>query len=83
VEEIKRASIKLKIYGEEFDLRKPNLKEAIDYQKKLQGMNEDSDASEQMLEMLESCGLPKDFALSMEPDHVLLVMEKLVPPKKK
>lgn len=81
--DIKRVEFQMKIYGEVFNLKKPNLKKVLSYQKKLKELGEDGDATELMLDTLDTCGLRKDFAMEMDPDDLLEVIGVLMPKAKK
>jgi len=83
MEKLVRGKAVLEIYGEKFELEKPKLKQTLDYQAELKKLGEDGDGTELMLDLLEKCGLRKDFAMEMEPEHLLIVVEKLLPAKKK
>lgn len=72
--------IRVDVYGEKIEISKPNIKQVMDYQKKVK---DDSDDLEIVLDFLAELGLPKDKAYTLTPDDLQLIVEALVSSKKK
>jgi len=72
--------IRVDVYGEKIEISKPNIKQVIEYQKKVK---EDEENVEVVLDFLAELGLPKDKAYSLTPDDLQLIVEALVSSKKK
>lgn len=80
--EFKKTEIEANIYGVVHKMRRPSVKEAQDYSAQVKKMGEE-DSSMLLLQMLEKCGLPIDVSLAMESDHLVQLVEGLMPSKKK
>jgi hypothetical protein len=80
--EFKKTEISATIYGTAYKLRRPSVKEAQEYSAKVKAAGEE-DSSKCLLEMLEMCGLPIDVAMGMEADHLVQLVEGMMPSKKK
>ena len=80
--EFKRRELRVKVYGEEYSLTFPTVKQSQDYAAKVKEMKE-SEATEALLEFVDNLGLPKDVSENMESEHLSTLIEALVPNKKK
>jgi len=65
-----RTKIKVVLYGEAYEMRKPKLREKHEYIGKLSDMTNDQ-AYDCTLEFLSLLGLPKDVAEDMEEEHFM------------
>lgn len=79
--EFKKTEIKANIYGTVYELRRPTVAESQDYGK-VANEKDDEKATEHLLELLAKCGLPKEIAREMEADHLVSLIESLMPKKK-
>lgn len=79
---LERDTIKLLLYGKEFIIQMPTLGMAQEWARKLK---EDSkeDTTELMYEYLASLGLPKEESCKLQVDHLELLVNELMPSKKK
>ena len=77
-----RTEVALNAYGEEFKLKRPTVSEQEEYGKKIEKCEEENKA-EMLLDLLAKCGLPKNVSSEMESDHLMQVVEALMPTKKK
>ena len=80
--EFKKTEIEANIYGVVHKLRRPSVKEAQDYSAAVKGL-EGEEQSMMLLKLLEKCGLPVDVSLAMESEHLVQLVEGLMPSKKK
>lgn len=80
--EFKKRELKLKVYGEEYLLNFPTVKQTQDYAKKLEGVS-DNEATGLVINLLDSLGLPTEVTNEMEPEHLGQVISELMPSKKK
>jgi hypothetical protein len=76
----KSPKIKVRIYGEDYDLTKPTHKVAKELAKKIKGIDE-SEAYDMISDYLVGLGLPGDVLENMEADHVLKLCDFLAPKK--
>jgi len=81
--EFNRSKLKLKVYGEEYELLFPTVKQSQDFAKEVKEVEGDDDKSSKMFDFLEKLGLPKNVTEEMEVQHLEMVLEKLMPSKKK
>lgn len=77
-----KTEVEADIYGTVYNLRRPTVKEAQDYANKAKKAT-DEEQVDFLIEMLSDCGLPNDVSQSMEPDHLVQLMNTLIPSKKK
>lgn len=79
--EIKQKTlVRVKIYGEEFELRKPTvgqIEEIEEASSDAKTSKKGSKIYEKILGLLDTLGLPRDFAKEMEIDHLNQLMEHL------
>lgn len=80
--EFKKTEVEAKIYGELYKLRRPTVKEAQEYARGAKGCEEEKQ-SELLIALLDMCGLPSEVALGMEAEHLIALVEGLMPSKKK
>ena len=80
--EFKRRELELNIYGEEHKLLFPTVKQVQDYANKLKEQG-DEKAADLLVDFLDGLGLPKAVCEGMESEHLQMVIEKLMPAKKK
>lgn len=74
--------IDLELYGEKFVVKYPSVGMSQEYGIKSVDASEEK-KSELLLDLVEKCGLPKEKALSMYPEHFLQLVEELMGSKKK
>lgn len=77
-----RTKITLEIYGEKYPVRKPNVKEAEAFDKKISKANS-GNAISLTKEFLETLGLPRKVSDDLETDHFMQVADFLMGAKKK
>lgn len=80
--EFKRRELRVNVYGNEYTLKFPTVKQSQDYASKVKGMN-DSEATEALLDFIDNLGLPKNVSSDMESEHLTTLIQALVPDKKK
>jgi len=78
----KRDEINAKIYGVEYKIRKPTVREAEQMRKSLKKATED-EATEVMMKFLSHLGLPQEAGLEMQADHFVQLCECLSKSEKK
>ena len=78
----KRRELELNVYGNDYKLSFPSVKQTQDYAKKAKRAGDDESAS-MLVEFLDKLGLPKDISLEMEAEHLTQVVEALIPQGKK
>jgi hypothetical protein len=72
----------LDLYGEAFKLRYPNVDDAEKLNLSIKEKGDDGEV-EAICSFLDGLGLPKEKAKAMEIEHLMLLVEDLVPNKKK
>ena len=80
--ELKRRELKLKLYGEDYVLSYPTVKMAQEFGKKLKEKGEE-ESMQLAFELLDKLGLPISVCEEMEIDHVMQVIDQIMPSKKK
>jgi len=80
--ELKRTKIKVKIYDDTFEVRKPTVKEYEAFAKNAVGLSESS-AIDKMRELLKNCGISEKALDDLEMEHMTEVFQFLVGSKKK
>ena len=80
--EFKKTEVEAMIYGVAYKLRRPTVREAQDYGKSVAAKGE-QDSAMLLLELLEKCGLPVEVSEQMEAEHLVSLVEALMPSKKK
>jgi hypothetical protein len=80
--ELKRTNMKVKIYGDEYDLRKPSVKEMEDFGERANAMADDPKSLTLMKELVVSLGMPSDLIEKMEFDHFVELCNYLTGAKK-
>jgi len=80
--EFKRRELRVNVYGSDYNLKFPTVKQSQDYASKVKDMNE-SEATEALLDFIDGLGLPKDVSSDMESEHLTTLIQALVPNKKK
>ncbi len=78
-----RTVLEVDVYGEKITLRRPNYKEAQAYRDSLKKIGEESDATDLVMEFLETLGMPKEVFLRLELAHVNQIMEVIAGVEKK
>jgi len=80
--QFEKRKLKAKIYGQDYELTFPTVRQQNEYVKAIKESGEDN-AMDDLTNLLERLGLPKDVSMDMELDHLLQLMDALVPTKKK
>ena len=80
--EFKKTRVKATIYGESYEIRRPTVKEAQSYAKKMKDLD-DEESTGALIKMLDGLGLPEKVAFGMEADHLIQLVDALLPAKKK
>ena len=80
---LERTVLILDLYGEEISLKRPTFLEAEQYQEQLRASEKTDETTSVLKSFLEKMGLPKEKFESLEFDHVALILESLLTPKKK
>lgn len=75
--------LKLKLYGNEFELIKPTRKVAVEMQEKLSTDEGKAKSIDIIGDLLVACGLPKEVCDDLQLDHMQLILEHLMGAKKK
>lgn len=76
---IVKKELALDVYGKEYKLNFPTMKQLNEFQKKSEG--KDVQEIEMMFDFLDSLGLPKEVSENLYPDDISNIMEALVPKK--
>lgn len=74
--------LKVKFEGESFDVRFPSMLEAVELGKKTKDKTE-AEQSDVMVEFLVKLGLSKKLMGVLDPDAVNMIVENIMPSKKK
>lgn len=80
--EIKKTVIQANVYGTVYELCRPSTKLAKEYGKLSKEQDEDN-GIDLVIDLVDKCGLPKAVAEEMEVDHLLQIVDALLPAKKK
>lgn len=68
---------KIKIYGKEFELKKPTVRELKAITRKLESASA-VDSAESTLEFISSLGIPQDFLENMATEHFNLLVKHVL-----
>lgn len=79
--EFKKTELEVNIYGTVRKLRRPTVLESQEYAK-LAAKGDEAKTTEGLMDLLRTCGLPTEVAEAMEPDHLIQLIEALMPKKK-
>lgn len=82
MKKLERTKKSIDIYGTVYDLSRPSYRQAQELGKQSANKNEEETQS-LMLDFLENMGIPKSVTLDMEVEHVGMLIEYLMPAKKK
>jgi len=77
-----RRSLKVNVYGEDYEITFPTVKQSQDYAKSVKDID-DSEATGKLLGFLDGLGLPKKVSEDMESEHLTQIVSALVPSQKK
>jgi Glu-tRNA(Gln) amidotransferase subunit E-like FAD-binding protein len=77
---VKSEPIKVRIYGQEYLVKKPTFALTRDFTRKMKDKKED-EIYEVMCDYLNGLGIPKEVVEGMEADHVVGLFEYLTPKK--
>lgn len=77
-----RQSLKIDVYGQQFDVKRVSVGKLQEYSVKVKNMSEEESASA-LLDLISECGIPTEVTSDMEPDHLNELVEYLIPSKKK
>ncbi len=80
--EFEKTEVEAKIYGTVYNLRRPNVGEAQDYMFKAKD-KDDADVTKALIKLMDGLGLPEKVALKMETEHLVKLVQELMPSKKK
>jgi hypothetical protein len=80
--EILKTKIQVKIYGQDFELKPPTARKAIELSKALKGNEDDLVMFDISTQFLVDCGLPKETCEELELEHMLKVIEMMTSKKK-
>jgi hypothetical protein len=70
--------LKVKVYGNEYEISFPKFKATIDFQKKMKEAGDDNFKQfEVLLDFLSDHGLPKNVSEELQADHLLKIVESL------
>lgn len=73
--EIQRTKVKVNIYGTWYELRSPIVKEALDMAE--MSKTKKDEGGRELVDYVESLGLPRDVIEGMEQEHFLSLLEYL------
>jgi hypothetical protein len=79
---IEKTKVEIELYGEAYSLSRPTVRQSQDYGKKVKDAS-DQETSDLVIDLLDSCGLPKKVTLDMEMEHLEMVIGALIPSSKK
>lgn len=76
--------IKVTFEGQSYDLARPDMRARIAFEKLLKSSAEKSDVSpnEMVVDLIASCGIPKEVLLGMEEELLNQIFDALAPKKK-
>ena len=77
-----RQSLKIDVYGQQFDVKRVSVGKLQEYSAKVKNMSEEESASA-LLDLISECGIPAEVTSDMQPDHLNELVEYLIPSKKK
>lgn len=76
--EFAKETLKVKIYGNEYELSFPKLKASIEFRARLKDCDDDELAQlEAFIEFLGKHGLPKEVVEELQPDHLTQIVDAL------
>lgn len=81
--QFKRTVYKINLYGTDYEMRKPTVREIVDFQKSLKDTNTDDDKVEGLTKFFVSLGLKEDAISEMQMDHMVQLSEVLAAIDKK
>lgn len=74
---------KINFYGSEYEMRKPTVRETVNFQKTLASLQSEDEKLLGLMDFFISLGLPKEIVESMQIDHIVELSEKLSASDKK
>lgn len=78
-----KSKVKVKIYGREYDVEAPTVKQVIEINKAMKGHKDDDIAvTDLMIDFVSKLGIPKEMLESLEIHHFNKLVEGLVGSKK-
>lgn len=81
--QLKKRFLEVDCYGEEYKLSFPSLSQAATYKEQCGDGQDEGKILVYLLDLLDDLGLPKKVSKDMEIDHVMQIMEALMPEKKR
>lgn len=79
--QFKRTIFKIDLYGQSYEMRKPTVVEAVNFQKNLTGT--ESDQLSRLTDFFVSLGLPKEAIDQMEVEHLVTLAAEISASSKK
>lgn len=77
---LEKTIIEVEVYGQKFELKKPNFKQSQAYREEL--LKADSDVAKCMKDYLEILGMPAGLFEELEVDHITQIMDLVSSVKK-
>lgn len=80
--EFERNTTRVKIYGKEYVLTRPTVRQAEEIGKAVKKIEDDTESVGILIEAFESFGLPKDVSYDMQEDHFVTLVKSFLGKKK-
>lgn len=80
--EITKSELKVKVFGNDYSLKKPTARKAAELKKELEGEKDEVQMVELTCKFLNDCGLPEEATKELEIEHLHALIEAISSKKK-
>lgn len=72
--ELVKTELKIKIYGNEYSVRKPTVKDTFEYRKSFNELKTEEEQTLALIDYLSRLGIPTEVVESLEVDHLFEIL---------